>query len=115
MKTFNFVRIEYHEVERYFEAQISEDEIRQIFKEAGVNTDQHEELLQGLQDQDHAKHKEAVSLLMESPNMAERWKFSEDLFISLDDGSYDVDIALDSVDDSNDFYSTAFPYSRRLH
>lgn len=115
MKTFNFVRIEYHDVERYFDAEISEDEILQIFTDAGIDQDQHPALLEGLEDQDHPKHKQAVELLMESEFLTERWQFAEDVFVSLDEGSYDVDIALDSINDSEDFTNTNIPYSGRLH
>ena len=115
MKVFNFVRIEYHSVERYYDAMITEDEIKQVFKEAGVDPDQFSELLKGVEDPEHPRHKEAVALLMESDYLAEKWDFTEDVFVSLEEESYDVDVALDSVDESDDFMSIENTYSGRLH
>lgn len=115
MKVFNFVRIEYHSVERYYDAQISEDEIKQVFTEAGIEPSQFSELLKGIEDQDHPRHKEAVALLMENDYLAEKWDLSEDIFVSLEEESYEVDVALESVDESDDYVSVENIYSGRLH
>lgn len=102
MKVFNFTRIEYHEVERYFITALTEDEIRYILSKAGVEEDQHDELIAALESQEHPRHKEAFHLILESQTVEEQWMFDEEISISEDEGNIDADIALESVEIVND-------------
>ncbi len=102
MKVFNFTRIEYHEVERYYNTSISEDMIRFILAKTDIPEDQYPELILALEQPTHPRHQEIFSLVLVNEMTDDMWEFTEEISVSEEDATLEVDIALDSIDETDE-------------
>ena len=117
MKVFNWTKVEYHSMNRYFEASITENDVRQILDDAGIDEEEHEELIQALADENHPRYLEAYEIVNDSQTLMDSWENTEDDLWTDRKGGYDVEIDLAEVVDVEEDNSkcwTAIPSAEEL-
>jgi hypothetical protein len=107
MKTFRFAKVEYHTLERYYEALVSEEDVKIILSDLKVDDSRHAELIEALADTNNPRFPEVAELLFQSSTaLSDWWKHDEDVYPTLENSTFDADIVLEEViyDTDDEFY-----------
>lgn len=101
-KTFKLQRVEYHHLNRYYEASITEDEIRLILNRADVSEDDQDELLSALADADHERNGEVWEILYNDDYFNDYWECTEEDCWTDRKGGYDQEDTCEEVIEDGD-------------
>ena len=101
-KTFKLERVEYHHLNRYYEASINEDEIRLIFNRANISEDEHDDLLAALADSEHDRNGEVWEILYNDDYFNDYWECTEEDCWTDRKGGYEVSYNVEVVNEGSD-------------
>ena len=96
-KTFKLQRVEYHHLNRYYEASISEDQVRLILNRANIDESEHDELLGALADIDHERNEEIWDILNNDEYFNDEWECIEEDCWTDRKGGFDIEDSCSEV------------------
>lgn len=101
MKNFLFTKIEFHGLNKHYQASLSEDEVCGILSAAGYNEEEIPDLLIAIQDPEHPRNEEMQRVLSLSEGLDGSWQFIEDDVWTMEAEDYEIEVALVGVEDSD--------------
>ena len=102
-KVYKLQRVEYHSLNKYYEQNISEDQLRLIFNRANLSEEYQHDLLEALADPASDLHQEVWDILRDDEDFSDGWEFTEEDLWTDRKGGYDIeDTCEDMFDDGSE-------------
>lgn len=98
-KVFKLQKVEYHSLNKYYNMEISEDEIRHIFNRVNIEESDQDDLLDALTDVNHVRHSEVWDILREDDYFNDGWEWEDDDLWTDRKGGYDIEETVEEVID----------------